>query len=74
MKVARVLRTVQGCEKAIIHLDVHGEEYKKPLCKSECTLEKQTGASNALLARLTGDLKICLRDSAATAVVHVIFV
>lgn len=39
-------------------------------------LKKQKGASNGLqvLAHLIEDLKVCLRDSAATAVVHVTFV
>lgn len=74
--MAGALRTVQGCKKAIIQLDVHGEECKKPPCKSECALEKQKGASNGLqvLAHLIENLKVCLRDSAATAVVHVMFV
>jgi len=76
VQVARALRIVQGCKKAIIYLHVHGEEYMKPLCKSECTLEKQNGASNDLqvIGHLIEDFKVGLRDSAATTVVHVIFV
>lgn len=74
--MAKALRTVQGCKKAIKYLDVCGEEYEKPLGKSECTLEKQKVASNGLqvLVHLIENFKVCLRDSAATAVVHVIFI
>lgn len=55
---------------------MHGEEYKKTLCRSEYTLEIEKGTSNGVqvLAHLIEDLRVCLRDSAATAVVHVIFV
>lgn len=61
----------QGFKKAIILLDVHGEEYMKSTCGPvEYILEKQK--ERWFFAHFVKDVEGCLKDCAATRVQLVI--